>query len=185
MVERGNIHTILLNRVESKTFFPYQLLSLLTNCLQPFCLCHITAVFAISYNYFQAKSPSNLSNCMLLFLWPRCTWLSAFAYSYSVHLSNARESQYSSLSLVNSGIPCLFLYFLLPMTYILSREDLKPWIIFLTPPFFFMDYIFVAHGQRILKRNADVYFSLYSFNSHKHCQKSIITAWNFTTSVEL
>lgn len=69
--------------------------------------------------------PILLIACLPLLLRPRCTRLSALSHLCFVHLSHTKVTKYSFRCLVNSGIPCLLLYFLFPVTWTLSRRRLR------------------------------------------------------------
>ena len=86
-------HTVLSNRVESKTFRLIN--SPLTDCLDS--LSHRRNVTSLSffYCYFHADCSSELANCMPPSIpRPHYTRLSTFSHPYSVRLSNARINQY-------------------------------------------------------------------------------------------
>ena len=98
----GSTHTALLDRVESKAFRLINS-SPLTDCLQPLSHHRNVASLAIFYCYFHANCSSGLDSCMPTLLpLARCTRFS-FSHPYSVHLSNARVTQYSQSFITLSG----------------------------------------------------------------------------------
>ena len=103
--------------VESKVFRLINS-SPLTDCLQPLSHGRNVASLALFHRYFHDNCFSDLANCMPLLLpRPRCTSLASSSHLYMTSILSL-----SSLSLVNSGILSLLLYFHLPMTWTVSRE---------------------------------------------------------------
>ena len=100
---------------------------LLTDCLDYLGHRRNVASLSLFYRYFHADCSSEHANYIPpLLSRPCCTRLSISSNPYSVHLSNARVNQYLHsyiLALVNSGTLFLCLFFHLPMTQTLSKEE--------------------------------------------------------------
>ena len=86
------------------------------------------ASLSLFYCYFHGDCSSELANCMLPpLLRPRCTSFST-SHPNSIHPFNERVNQYLHSCIpytLNSETLLLCLFFQLPMTWTLSKEDVK------------------------------------------------------------
>ena len=99
----SSTHTVLLDRVESKAFRLINSLPL-TDCLDNLSHRRNVAFLSIFYSYFHADCSSEIANRMPPpLLRPRCTRLSNFSHSYSVHLSIARVNLYLHYFMLSTG----------------------------------------------------------------------------------